>query len=115
MSGGVLVGPFVEFEAVGVAVGAALVSAVLSLLGPYLASLTGTLAALAFAGWAAARTRSGRSSGSVQGWATVLVLVGLGVGALLFLIPPASIVQFRALPLAAALVPLWWITPRRLL
>ncbi len=112
MNRALLSAPFLDFEAVGVAVGAALVSGVLSLIGPYLASLTGALAALAFAGWVAARTSPGASPRPLRGGGAALVLSGLVVGTYLFLAPPASLVRFRALPLAGALVPLWWTTPR---
>lgn len=113
MSEGVVRGCTLEFEGVGVAVGAALVSGLLSLVGPYLASLTGTLAALALAGWVAARARSGRPSPSPWGWPCCLALGALAAGALLFLAPPSALVRFRALPLAGALVPLWWTSRRR--
>jgi hypothetical protein len=107
MTGPTVSAPLAEAEVVGVTVGGALVSGALSLLGPYLASLTGALAAIAFAGWVAERAgavgrprpRLGRS-----GW---FALGGLGVGAWVFLVPPPGVATFRALLLAIALVPLW--------
>jgi hypothetical protein len=104
--------PLSDSEVVGVAVGGAGVSALLSLVAPYLVSLTGALSAIAFAGWVATRAdaRGGvRPSLRPVAW---LVLTGLAVGAVLFLAPPGPMVRFRALPLGAALVPLWKISPR---
>ncbi len=112
MSGRWAPGPALDFEVVGVSVGAALVSGGLSLVGPYLASLTGALGALAFAGWVAARLGSDVRLKIPLDPAAWFALGALAMGALLFLAPPASLTRFRALALAAALVPLW-MTSRR--
>lgn len=104
--------PFVGFEVVGVAASAALVSGVLSLVGPYLVSLTGALGALALAGWVEARSGSGIRPRVPLGPTAGLALGGLAVGAVVFLLPPAPLERFRGIALALALVPLWWTAPR---
>jgi len=106
--------PLLEFDVVQVAVGAALVSAALSLVGPYLTSLTGTLGALALAGWVASRAGPDGRPRAPLGWAAGLALGGLALGAVGYLAPPAALLRFRAVLLAVALVPLWWTTRRRI-
>jgi len=100
--------PVLEFEVVGIAVGTAVVSGALSLLVPYLASLTGALAALAVAGWAArraARAPSGPPPFLAAGeW---LALGSVALGGVLFLRGPSPLPVFRGLLLGLALIPLW--------
>jgi hypothetical protein len=106
--------PVVEFEVVGVAVGAALVSGALSVLGPYLASLTGALAALAFAGWIAGRSSTGPGLGpALREPGALLALASLAAGAAVYLGLAAPFARWRGLVLGVALVPLWWSGARR--
>ncbi len=100
----------VEFEVVGVAAGAGIVSGALALADPALASLTAVLAALAFAGWAAARSRSPRRASFDR--RTAAALAALALGALVFVAAPSPIGTARALLLGLTLVPLWWTAPR---
>jgi hypothetical protein len=99
--------PVLEFEVVGVAVGAAFVSGALALLDGDLTSLTGALAALAFAGWVA--HRAGDPSGRTRPFRERDgVVVGfLALGAVVFLAGPGVLQRFRALFLATTLLPLW--------
>jgi hypothetical protein len=96
--------PVIEFEVVGVAVGAALVRGALAPLDPSLAALTGALAALALAGWVARRARP---LGPLRG-AEALALASLTAGALVFLAAPGPVAPLHALLLALAAIPLWW-------
>jgi hypothetical protein len=95
------------FDPFGTAVGLAVISGGLAITVPFLAVLTGTLAALALASWAVGRPRGApgrrlfrRRSG---GWAAAAV----AVGAVLYLDPPGPFAPFRALALALALTLLW--------
>ncbi len=90
------------------AVGAALVSGSLSLLAPYLASLTGALAALALAGWAVRRSAHLRGGpGASLGVAEGFGLGALALGGALFLAGPTPFLSVRGLVLAVSLLPLW--------
>ena len=108
MSGSIPLRPLQETDVVPVAAGAGLVSGLLSLIGPYLVSLTGALAAIAFAGWVAALAEPRTGRWTLRRWKIGLALGALAVGALLFLAPPPVLLRFRALPLAGSLLPLWW-------
>ncbi len=106
MIGRLVPGPRPELEVFGTARACALVAGVLSLFAPFLNALTGTLAALAFAGWCSGvgrderRRRDAARPGS-------LAALGIGaVGATVFVFPgPVS--PARGLLLALALLPLW--------
>jgi hypothetical protein len=101
-----------EFDVIGIAVGAALVSGALAVVGPPLAALTGALAVLAWAGWVAlVRQTPGpvrRLVTGTRGWAAA----SAGAGALLFAAGPGFLAPFRGLVLAFSLVPLWWVARR---
>lgn len=103
--------PPLEFEVVGVAAGIGVVSGALALVGPYLAALTGALAALALAGWLAARSRTPGVALVDRGGALALVI--LGAAAVIYVAPPVGLASVRALLLGLALVPLWWTAPRK--
>ena len=94
------------FEPFGAAVGLALVSGALAILVPYLALLTGTLAALAVAGWAVGR-RS-REIGAAPRPRGVAAATVVGGAAVVYLDPPAVFDPYRSLALALALALLWW-------
>ncbi|HXY47444.1 MAG TPA: hypothetical protein VEK13_06080 [Thermoplasmata archaeon] len=99
---------FIGFDALGLAVGTALVAGALSLVAPFLTALTGTLGALAVASWAMVQTPR-RSAGRrylAQGWIAPLSI--LSAGTIVFLVPLRELDPFRALLLALSLVPLWW-------
>ncbi len=101
------VGSLLGFETFGTAVGLALVAGALSLVAPTLTVLTGTLAALAIAGWASLRYREGRPrrwAGSSARW---LTLAAAATGALVYLDPPGLMAPFRGLVIGIGLVPLW--------
>ncbi|MGP8072015.1 MAG: hypothetical protein ACLPZM_02665 [Thermoplasmata archaeon] len=108
MTGSRIRSPVFEFEVVGVATGTALVSGALSLVAPYLASLTGALGALSVAGWVARRGTGARTGGQPsldpREWMAIGCLA-LGGGAFLF--GPPLIATVRGLVLALSLVPLW--------
>ncbi|MCI4365365.1 MAG: hypothetical protein L3K10_04805 [Thermoplasmata archaeon] len=101
-----------EFDVVGVSVGGALVSGALSLVGPYLAGLTGALAALTLAGWAALlhQAPSRRTHRLPTPEVTALVSVVLGAG--IFLGGPNGVAPFRGLVLAVSLIPVWMVARR---
>lgn len=98
----------VELDTFRTAVGLALVAGALAVVAPYLDGLVAALAALAGAGWAAARAHrlatprvpSGRT-------ALALVTVGAGVGA--FLLAPVPWTSVRGLVLASSWLPMWWL------
>jgi hypothetical protein len=98
----------VEFDTFRVAVGLALITGGLALALPYLDGLTGALAALAVAGWAAGRGRDrvpgtfGIRPGQIVG----LGLAAMGAGA--FFLLPGALSFARGLALALSLVPMWW-------
>jgi len=101
-----------EFDVVGIAVGAALVSGALATVGPSLASLTGALAALAWAGWFSLARRSRptlrRAFAGDARWASL----SISGGVFFFLVAPPGAYPFRALVLALSLVPLWMLARR---
>jgi hypothetical protein len=99
--------PALGFEPFGAAVGLSVISGSLAIVLPYLTVLTGTLAALAVAAWAAEARRDPRGAFGRRrpaGWAVVAAVGGAG---LLYLVPPETIAPFRSLLLALALVLLW--------
>lgn len=99
----------VDREPFDVAVVAALVSGCLSLVAPFLVSLTAALVALAIAGWISRLRRRGTPPRSTVRGRTVLALGLLGVAVV------ASFALSGRLPLvcgpvlASGLVPLWWV------
>ncbi|MGP8077118.1 MAG: hypothetical protein ACLQD8_04805 [Thermoplasmata archaeon] len=99
--------PSLGFDAFGAAVGLSVISGALAIVVPFLAVLTGTLAALSVASWAASRygTPVGRHlfRHRFGGWAALAV----GGTAALYLDPPVPFAPFRSLGLALALVLLW--------
>lgn len=99
--------PVVEFEVVGVAVAGALVAGGLALVDPFLASLSGALAALALAGWVAQISGAGTRSVRRMGRSGAAALTSLSVGAVIFLASPSALTRVRGLLLAVSLVPLW--------
>jgi hypothetical protein len=107
MTDGAPLGPLLEFEAFGAAVGLAVVCGALSLPFPFLIAPTATLAALALAGWVSLARRRGFLARIGFGARPTLALSVLGGGALGFLIPPPILAPFRGLLLAASLVPLF--------
>lgn len=109
MSSSGRISPAKGFDTFGVSVGAALVAGVLSIGIPFLAALTGTLAALAVASWVMVR------GPPTVFWETFLPArraIGLGIlagGAALFLFPPPLLATLRGPLLALTLLPLWWV------
>jgi hypothetical protein len=100
--------PLVEFDAFGAAVGAALVSGGLAVVLPFLAALTGTMVAIAFAAWAVLlRSRGAGARADVLRPRSVLALGCLAVGAAVYLGAPEPIGAFRGLALGVSVVPLW--------
>jgi hypothetical protein len=99
--------PPVELNVVGVATGGALVSGALSLVGPYLVALPGSLAALAVAGWIAQLRRSAGSEVVRLPSGAPLALVVLSAGATGYVFATEALGPFRGLLLALALLPLW--------
>lgn len=95
------------FEAFGAAVGSALVCGALSVLAPILDAPTGTLAALALAGWVSLARRRGSHVRDRVGRASVATLLGLGGASIVYLTAPGFLAPFRGLILAASLVPLF--------
>ena len=105
--------PSIELEVVGASTGVAIVAGALAVEAPYLAALTGTLAALALAGWVAVRTgRPGRPATEFRP-RDAAALSALMLGTVAFLWPAGPVDRFRALVLALALLPLWWTSSRR--
>lgn len=107
MSGPVPVGSRLGFEAFGAAAGLAVVTGALSVIAPFLTVLTGTLAALGFSAWVAALPRTGWRSGRHASAGRVWGLVGLGMGAAVFLAPPRLMEPYRALGLGLGIAALW--------
>jgi len=97
------------FEAFGTACGLAVVVGGLSLLLPGLATLTGTLTALAVAGWAAGRRRGPDGGHGPRGLSAVDAgaLGLLAAAGALALWPSAPLGASRGLLLGLAVVPLW--------
>lgn len=98
----------VGLDALGLAVGTALVAGALSLVAPFLIALTGTLAALSVTSWAMVQTSGGSRGRWYAARARITRLSILAVGATVFLVPPRELTPFRGLLLAVSLVPLWW-------
>jgi len=99
--------PVLEFEAFGAAVGAAVVSGACALVEPFLAALTGALAALAVAGWVSLLRGRRVARGDLARPGTVLALGLLAVAAALYLLAAPELAATRGLLLGAGLVPLW--------
>ena len=103
----------VEFEVFGTSTGVGLVAGALSVVEPFLVALSGTLVALALAGWASMLRRRG------VGWAELarpdrLLAIGLlGGGAIVYGVSLPGLAPFRGLLVAAAVVPLWLAERRR--
>jgi hypothetical protein len=112
MTGDLYTGGWAEFDVVGMAVGTALVSGALSVAAPSLAALTGSLAALAWAGWIAlVRRTTGSLRRAIWGRAGWAVAAG-ALGAGLFLLDPPVLAPARGVALGLSLVPLWAIARR---
>jgi hypothetical protein len=101
-----------EFDVLGVATTCALVVGAFSLLAPFLSSLTGTLAALALAGWCSKLRPGGASVRGIVRPGRGIALAAFGGGVILFVGPLASSL-FRGLVLGVAIVPLWFVEKRR--
>lgn len=99
---------FIGFDALGLAVGTALVAGALSLIAPFLTALTGTLGALSVASWVMVQAPRGFAGPRYLAPSRIAPLSVLGAGAFVFLVPPRELVPFRALAFALSLVPLWW-------
>ena len=98
----------VGLDALGLAVGIALVAGALSLVAPFLIALTGTLAALSVASWAMVQSPRGFAGRRTLSRYRIAPLTILCAGAVVFLLPPRELVSVRGLLLALSLVPLWW-------
>jgi hypothetical protein len=101
------------FETFGTAVGLGVVVGALSLVAGQLCVLSGTLAALAIAGWASLRYREGRPGGWVGSGTRWAALTAVAAGAVVYLDPPPPLAPLRALLLGLGLVPLWVVERRR--
>lgn len=106
--------PSLDGEVLGVAVGAGLVCGILSVGIPWLVAPTATLAALAFASWAARAQRRGVFSRAGLDPGSVLALGLLGGVGVVYLEPPGPLLSWRGLLLAAGLLPLIATDRRRL-
>jgi len=115
MSGPAAVANPLGFEAFGTSCGLALVAGALAAVAPALSMLTAALTALAIAGWASLRHRSGRGRPvAARSAATyVLPLAVLAAGAVLFVDPVSPLGAWKALLLGLTLVPLWVVERRR--
>ncbi len=94
-------------DALGLAVGTALVAGALSVVASFLAALVGTLAALAVLSWTILRGRSGVGRRAYVGGGRAVPLGVLAAGTVVFLSPPLDLFPYRGLLLALSLVPLW--------
>lgn len=95
-----------EFEAFGLASGAALVCGALSILFSPLTAGAAALTALGLASWVSLVRRRGTMSRDGSRRARTLALTILGAAAVTFLIAPAPLAPARGLLLAAGLLPL---------
>ena len=111
MSGTSWVGDRLGFAAFGTSVGLAVLLGALSVAVPGLVAVTGTLAALAVAGWATLPRRLGPTPWARRG-AVSLVGCALLLGAAAYLLPPVFLVPYRGLAIALGLVPLWLLERR---
>ena len=102
-------------EAFGTAVGLAVVVGALSVVLPAFDALTGTLVALAVAGWASGHRRGNGAPrwrpGSIGASRVALAVLGIAVAG--FVDPPPPIATYRGLALGLGVVPLWWAERRR--
>jgi hypothetical protein len=98
---------FGEYDVLGTAATCSLVAGSLSLVDPFLTSLTGTLVALTFAGWCSRLGRPGNPVRRVAWRGRGLALAALSLAVLVSLAPPGPILPFRGVVLGAAVVPLW--------
>lgn len=101
--------PPIELEVFGASLGGGLVAGALSIVVPFLNALTGTLAALALAGWSGLVYRRGESLRAYLSAGGRFAFPVLVVGTLLYLRPPVFLEAFRGLVLALSLVPFWWV------
>jgi len=107
MSAGDLSRPSLGFDAFGAAVGLSVISGALAIVVPFLAVLTGTLAALSVASWTVNRRGMPLRRRLFRrriGWWAAAAVGGAGI---LYLDPPEPFAPFRSLGLALALVLLW--------
>lgn len=102
-----------DFEAFGLAVGSAVISGALSLALPFLAALTGSLAALAVAGWIARQRHRGVPRSELRRARVVGAGALLVLAIVLYVAPPVSLEPGRGLALGLGLVPLWIVERRR--
>lgn len=97
----------VEFDAFGAAVGVGVVSGALSVVEPFLTALTGTLAALALAGWITLLRQRGAGLAELGRPGTAVALSVLVGGTTIFFLAPGPLTILRGLVLGLALAPLW--------
>lgn len=101
-----------DFDPLGAAVGAALLSGVLALAAPDLAALTAALVALAVAGWASRLRSVGpvrRALARPDRLFAGFLLVGASAA---FIDPPPPLTRAKALLLAFGVLPLWLVERR---
>jgi len=97
----------VEFDVLGVSVGAAVVSGALSVVAPPLDALTGALTVLALAGWLVLLRRAPAPWRRTEIGRPALALAAVALGAVLFLGSPGVVPEYRGMVLGLSLVPLW--------
>ena len=95
------------FDAFGMAVGLAWVTAGLAVVVPSFQPLVAVLAAIAVAGAASTRAHARRDLPRDRR-AVAAGIAGLGVASILWLSLPPSLGACRGLVLALGLLPLWW-------
>ncbi len=99
---------FEGLDVFGAATACAVLAGALSLLAPFLFALTGTLVALALAGWAAGPLRTGGRARPSLDRSRALALAALAAAVVLAGLSHPPIAEFRGPILGAAGVPLWW-------
>ena len=102
----------VELDALGLAVGLAIVTGGLSLLAPFLVALVEALAALAVASWAMVVAEDRAAGPAPRSRRRAMALAILVLGASGFLLAPSAAAPFRGILLALTLVPLWAVERR---
>lgn len=107
MIGRVPAASLLGFEVFGIAVGLAVVCAVLSLVLPMFVAPTATLAALAIAGWVSRSRQRGTLSRKGIGVACAAALGALAGATVGFLDPPPALLPVRGMILAGGLLPLF--------
>jgi hypothetical protein len=107
MSGARLRVAAIEFDALGVAAGSAVISGALSILDPFLTALAATLTALGFAAWVAALGRTPSAASSYRRRSGRIALAWLGGSVAFFVAAPSEAASIRGLMIGLSLVPLW--------